>query len=94
MGIVAVAGSAASTNHSELRTPMVTVTATATILGIGDLIGEPRSLYHLVSTGEYRGRDCQAERLAGFEVDHWLELGRLLDWKIGALQSPSRVNAQ
>ena len=34
---------------------------------------------HLVGAGEQRVGDGEAERLGGLEVDHQLELGRLLD---------------
>jgi hypothetical protein len=34
---------------------------------------------HLVGAGEQRGWHLEAERVGGLEVDHQLELGRLLD---------------
>jgi hypothetical protein len=40
---------------------------------------------HLVGAGEQRGRDGQAERLRGLEVDDKLEFGRLLNGQIGWL---------
>ena len=43
---------------------------------------------HLVGAGEQRRWDVEAERLGGLEVDHQLELGRLLHWKIGGLGTP------
>ena len=46
-------------------------------------LGLPRqhscSFDHLVGAGEERGRDVKAESLGGLEIDHELELGRLLD---------------
>src|SRR5262245_20113119 len=41
------------------------------------------SLEDLVRTGQQRRRDRQAERLGGLQVDHQLELCRLLDGEIG-----------
>jgi hypothetical protein len=35
---------------------------------------------HLVGAGEQRGRDGEAERLGGRQVDYEIERGRLLDW--------------
>jgi hypothetical protein len=35
---------------------------------------------HLVGAGEQRGRNCEAKRLGGFEVDHQLVLRRRLYW--------------
>ncbi len=46
--------------------------------------------------GKDRGRDSQAERLGGAEIDDQLERRRLLDRQIGrlgALEDPSGVNA-
>src|SRR5262245_27721076 len=43
------------------------------------------SFDYLVGAGEERRRHFEAERLGGFSVDHQLEFGRLLDWKIGRL---------
>src|SRR5229473_5492859 len=41
------------------------------------------SLDHLVGLQEDRWRDDGANRLGGLKVDHHLELGRLLYWKVG-----------
>jgi hypothetical protein len=40
---------------------------------------------HLVGTGEYAGRNGDAERLRGLEIYNQFEFGRLLDWHIGRL---------
>src|SRR5262249_39889074 len=37
---------------------------------------------HLVGTGEQRGRHFEAKRLRGFEIDHQLEFGWLLDRQV------------
>src|SRR5262245_20596290 len=42
-------------------------------------------LDHFVSSGEQRRRYGQAERLRRLEVDHQLELRRLLDGEVGGL---------
>src|SRR6516162_2182127 len=50
----------------------------------------------LVGAGEDRWRDCQAERLGGFEIDHQLEGRRLLDRQISgfcAVEDFCGVNA-
>src|SRR5947209_4814214 len=44
-----------------------------------------RSLDHLVSAGEERGRHCEAERLGGPEIDRELEFGRRMNWQVGRL---------
>src|SRR5882762_3591640 len=66
----------------------------------GSSASQPRSglssLNHLIGSGEQRLRHGKAEHLGGFEVDHQLEFGWLLDRQIGrlgALQDLSRVNA-
>ena len=46
---------------------------------------QPVLFDHLVGTVEQRRRDGDTERLSGLEVDHKLELGRLLHWKFGWL---------
>src|SRR6266446_9858263 len=40
---------------------------------------------HLVGADEERGRNCEAERLGGFQVDRHLKFGRLHDRQIGGL---------
>src|SRR5262247_4798490 len=42
-------------------------------------------LYHLICLEEHRLRDRQPERSRGLEVDHQLELGRLLDREVAGL---------
>ena len=37
---------------------------------------------------EQRWRDGEPERLSSLEIDHQLELGRLLDWQVGRLCPP------
>src|SRR5215467_14930408 len=44
------------------------------------------SFDHLVSAGEQRRRQLDAERLRGGQIDNELELGRLLDRKVGGLR--------
>src|SRR5215813_11761230 len=44
-----------------------------------------RLLDHLDGAGEDCGRDGEAERLRGLQVDHELEPGRLLDREVGGL---------
>jgi hypothetical protein len=49
---------------------------------------------HLVGAGEQRLRHGEAEGLSGRQVDHQLELGRLLDRQVGgfgAFEDPDRV---
>src|SRR5262249_27744699 len=43
------------------------------------------SLDHLVGDGRESGRDFEAERFGGFEVDHEFILGRLLDRDVAGL---------
>src|ERR1700704_2084954 len=45
----------------------------------------PRSLDHLIGPLQEGGRDRQAERLCGLEVDDEIELRRLLDGQVGGL---------
>src|SRR5688500_12818994 len=45
------------------------------------------SLNQLVRAQEERGRDGDAERLCGLQVDRQLELGGLLDGKVGRLRA-------
>src|SRR5437867_13312362 len=45
------------------------------------------SLYHLVRPQEHRTRDLDADRLRGLEVEHQLELGRLLDRQIRRIRA-------
>src|SRR5215467_8797261 len=44
------------------------------------------SFDHLVGGGEQRGGRVDAERLGGREINHEIELGRLLDRKVGWLR--------
>ena len=46
------------------------------------------SLDHLVGAREQHRRHVEAERLSGPEIDHQLELGRLLDRQLGRLGAP------
>jgi hypothetical protein len=51
-----------------------------------------RSLDHLVGAGEQRRRHFQANRLRHDQVNDEVELGRLLDRKIGGLRPPNLVD--
>src|SRR6266850_7458581 len=52
------------------------------------VVGAPlRSLDHLICPLPERRRDREAEGLGGLEVDNQIELGRLLDRKIGGLRT-------
>jgi hypothetical protein len=42
---------------------------------------------HSVRPCQHVRRYCQADLLGGFEIDHQLELGRLLDWKFRGLRA-------
>ena len=56
----------------------------------------PVLLDHLVGAGEQEGRDRQAERFGGVEIDHQPDLCLLLDRQIGwlrALQDPPDIGA-
>src|SRR5215470_3147361 len=50
-------------------------------------IDRRRALDDLIRAQQQRGRDGEAERLGGFEVDDEFELGGLFDRKIGGLQA-------
>ena len=39
----------------------------------------------LISARKERMRHSEAQRLGGLEVDHQLEFGRILHWKVGGL---------
>jgi hypothetical protein len=45
---------------------------------------------HLIGSGKHGRRNLKAEGLGSLGVDHQLELGRLLNWKIGRL-APLRI---
>src|SRR2546427_5180875 len=49
------------------------------------------SLDDLVGSNQDRLRDREAEGPRRLDVDHELELGRLLDWKIGGLRTPQNL---
>jgi hypothetical protein len=49
--------------------------------------GRLRSFDDLIRAQQHRLRDREAERLRGLEVDHQLELRRLLDRKVGGLRA-------
>jgi hypothetical protein len=42
---------------------------------------------HLVNERQHGLRDAQPERLRGLDVDHELELGRLLNWQIAGVSA-------
>src|SRR6516164_5434578 len=48
-------------------------------------------LDHFVGGGKQRWRNGEAERRGGLEVDDHLELGWLLNWKIGRLGTPENL---
>jgi hypothetical protein len=56
------------------------------LLRVPGLVGST-SLDHLVGRGEQRLRDGEAERLGSTQIDHEIELARLLHWEV------SRFNA-
>ena len=45
------------------------------------------SLDHLVGAGEHGWRNLKADGLRGVEIDHHLELGRLLDRKVAGIRA-------
>ena len=51
---------------------------------------------HLVGAAKERGRDFEAERLGGLEVDDELDFSGLLHWQVGrlvALENPASIVA-
>jgi hypothetical protein len=52
------------------------------------------SFYNLVGAGEQRLWHGEAQHLGGIEIDHKLEVGRLLDWQIGRFVDTARDNGQ
>ena len=55
-------------------------------------IAANKSLFnHLVGAGEQRRRHVEAERLRHDQVNDEVELGRLLDRKIGGLRPPQNL---
>jgi hypothetical protein len=52
---------------------------------------KPPSFDHLVGAGEQRRRNFDAERSRRDRVDDEVELGRLLDRKIGGLRLPQNL---
>src|SRR6516225_1739478 len=55
------------------------------------------SLDHLVGGDKKCLRHCEAERLGGLEVNHQVELDRLLDWQVSrprAVQNPIHVGGR
>jgi len=55
------------------------------LLGLGRGADQARSLDHLIRPLQERRRDREAEGPGGLEVDHQLELRRLLDGEVGRL---------
>src|SRR5215831_7689142 len=49
------------------------------------------SFNHLVSDAEQRGRECNAERLGGYQVHDQIEFGRLLDRDITRLRAAKNL---
>src|SRR5271155_4529122 len=55
---------------------------------------KPKSAHlsdHLVSDGQQRLRAGEAERLGSTQVDHEVELGRLLHWEVGRFGAPENL---
>ncbi len=48
--------------------------------GGAELLRMLQLLNHLVGAGEQCGRDFEAQRLGGVEIDHQLEFSRLYHW--------------
>ena len=51
-------------------------------------------LDHLVGEREQPRRNCETERFGDLEIDHELELGRLLDWHVGRLGAAQNLVAK
>src|SRR5262249_59696684 len=74
--------SAATEPTVRSRRTLVTATPTPRFIGPSE-----RLLNHVVGSGEERWWDRQPKRRRGFEVYHELELGGLLDRKVGRLSA-------